>query len=171
MADNLSEEQSTEGRKFVYSTADTYEFFGITEQSLFKWRSKGAPQVAPGEWDIQALMNWRYGAESDTDNPAARKLKAEADLKEAKAAQEKIKLGVKQEEFVAAEFAEHELTRLFANMKKSLLAISHNVAADLAAIDPGAAETAKGIVDGRVREALLEMSEGRLYRRGKKKIQ
>ena len=89
---------------------------GKTRQGLSDWRKKGAPQISRGKWDIQALMNWRYGTAQD-DNPMSRKLKAEADIKEAKAEQEKIKLGIKQEEFVSTEFVRNELTRLFANIK------------------------------------------------------
>ena len=41
-----------------------------------------------GKWDIQALMNWRYNMGGQNESPETRKLKAEADLKEAKAKQE-----------------------------------------------------------------------------------
>ena len=100
----------------------------------------------------------------------ARKL--EADLKELKAAQEKIKLGVTQDEFVHILTVRKELTRLLANLKKNLLAMGHHVASNLASLDMEAAETAKNEVDKRVNEALMEMAEGRLYRgRTKKKTE
>ena len=84
---------------------------------------EGAPKEARGKWDIKAVMEWRY-AGRHAESPETRKLKAEADLKEAKAAQEKIKLGLTKDEFIPAAAMRSELTRLFANMKKSLLAIS-----------------------------------------------
>lgn len=91
-------------------------------------------------------------------------------MKEAKAAQEKIKLGLTKDEFIPAAAMRSELTRLFANMKKSLLAISHDVAADMATLDAEAAEIAKSKVDKRVHDALQELTEGRNYRaRAKKK--
>ena len=89
-------------------------------------------------------------------------------MKEAKAAQEKIKLSVKKEEFIPAYQVQSELTRLLTNLKKSLVKIGHNVASDLAALDPDVAAIAKNEVDKRVNDALLELSEGRLYR-GRKK--
>ena len=108
-------------------------------------------------------MEWRFDGKH-TDSPEVRKLKAEADLKEAKAAQEKIKLSVKQDEFVHVLTVRSELTRLLANLKKNLLAMGHHVASNLASIDMEAAETAKNEVDKRVNEALTEMAEGRIYR-------
>lgn len=103
------------------------------------------------------------------ESPESRKLKAEADLKEAKAAQEKIKLSVTKENFVPVYEVRTETTRMLANLKKSLLAIGHNVAADLASLDQNAAEIARNEVDKRIKEALLEMSKGGVYRERKKK--
>ena len=161
----------TEETKFIFSTADTCEFFQISRETLSSWQKKGAPKAGRGKWSIKALMEWRFDGKH-TDSPEVRKLKAEADLKEAKAAQEKIKLGVKQDEFVHVLTVRSELTRLLANLKKNLLAMGHHVASNLASLDMEAAETAKNEVDKRVNEALTEMAEGRIYRgRTKKKTE
>lgn len=158
----------TEEIKFIFSTADTCEFFQISRETLSTWQKKGAPKAGRGKWNIKALMEWRFDGKH-TDSPEVRKLKAEADLKEAKAAQEKIKLSVKKDEFVNVFVVRSELTRLLANLKKNLLAMGHQVASNLASLDMEAAELAKSEVDKRVNEALAEMAEGRLYRGGTKK--
>ena len=159
----------TEEIKFIFSTADTCEFFQISRETLSTWQKKGAPKAGRGKWNIKALMEWRFDGKH-TDSPEVRKLKAEADLKEAKAAQEKIKLSVKKDEFVNVFVVRSELTRLLANLKKNLLAMGHQVASNLAFLDMEAAELAKSEVDKRVKEVLTEMAEGRLYRgRTKKK--
>lgn len=158
----------TEEIKFIFSTADTCEFFQISRETLSTWQKKGAPKAGRGKWNIKALMEWRFDGKH-TDSPEVRKLKAEADLKEAKAAQEKIKLSVKKDEFVNVFVVRSELTRLLANLKKNLLAMGHQVASNLAALDMEAAELTKSEVDKRVNEALAEMAEGRLYRGGTKK--
>jgi phage terminase Nu1 subunit (DNA packaging protein) len=160
--------RETEEKKFIFSTADTCEFFGISRETLSTWQKKGAPKEARGKWDIKAVMEWRYDGRH-VDSPETRKLKAEADLKEAKAAQEKIKLGVTKDEFIHTDVMKAELMRLFANMKKSLLAISHDVAADMATLDAEAAEIAKSKVDKRIHDALQELTEGRNYRAKAKK--
>lgn len=158
----------TEENKFIFSTADTCEFFQVSRETLSNWEKKGAPKAGRGKWNIKTLMEWRFDGKH-TDSPEVRKLKAEADLKEAKAAQEKIKLSVKKDEFVNVFVVRSELTRLLANLKKNLLAMGHQVASNLASLDMEAAEIAKAEVDKRVKEALTEMAEGRLYRGGTKK--
>ena len=164
-----SRARETEEEKFIFSTADTCNFFQISRETLSRWEKKGAPKAGRGKWDLKALMEWRYSGKV-TESPAKRKLKAEAELKEAKAAQEKIKLGVTRAEYIAAAEIQSELARLLANLKKSLLAIGHNVASDLAALDSELVTIAKNGVDKRINDALKELSEGRLYRgRAKKK--
>lgn len=164
-----SRARETEEEKFIFSTADTCNFFQISRETLSRWEKKGAPKAGRGKWDLKALMEWRYSGKV-VESPAKRKLKAEAELKEAKAAQEKIKLGVTRAEYIAAAEIQSELARLLANLKKSLLAIGHNVASDLAALDSELVTIAKNGVDKRINDALKELSEGRLYRgRAKKK--
>ena len=154
-------------KKFIFSTSDTCEFFQIARETWSRGEKKGAPKAERGKWDIKKVMEWRFDGKH-TESPETRKLKAEADLKEAKAAQEKIKLSVKKEEFIPAYQVQSELTRLLTNLKQSLVKIGHNVASDLAALDSDVAAIAKNEVDKRVNDALLELSEGRLYR-GRKK--
>ena len=161
----------TEETKFIFTTADICDLFEISRETLSRWEKRGAPKAGRGKWNIKALIEWRFDGKH-TDSPEVRKLKAEADLKELKAAQEKIKLGVTQDEFVHVLTVRKELTRLLSNLKKNLLAMGHHVASNLASLDMEAAETAKNEVDKRVNEALMEMAEGRLYRgRTKKKTE
>ena len=90
-------------------------------------------------------------------------------MKELKAAQEKIKLGVTKQDFIPAYEVKEETTRLMANLKKSLLAIGHNIAADMASLDQTAAEIARTEADKRIKEALTEMSKGGIYHEHRKK--
>ena len=147
---------------FCVSTKTACEFFGISRETLSSWGKKGAPKVDRGKWDLKKLVEWRFDG-GHVESPELRKLKAEADLKEAKAQQEKIKLGVTKEEFLPVYEVHAELTRLMANLKKSLLSIGHNVAAELNSLDVEAAEIARNEVDKRVKEALEEMSKGGVY--------
>ena len=164
MAEKKEAEYSS--NKFIFSTADTCEFFEITRTTLSEWQKKGAPQISRGKWNIKEVAKWKNGGKGAA-SPESRKLKAEADLKEAKAAQEKIKLDVTKGKFVSAQEVQAEITKLMGNLKKSLLAISHNVATNLATLDVNAAEIAKNEVDERIKEALKEMSKGGVYRERK----
>ena len=159
----------TEEIKFIFTTADTCEFFQVSRETLSNWEKKGAPKAARGKWNIKELMEWRFDGKH-TDSPEVRKLKAEAALKEIKKEQEAIRLAVQEGKFISVEQVTRELTRKLANLKKSMLAMGHLVASNLASLDMEAAEIAKAEVDKRVKEALTEMAEGRLYRgRTKKK--
>ena len=87
---------------FIFSTSATCEFFRCSRETLSNWADQGAPKVSRGKWNIRELMEWRYGGNGGKDSPEVRKLKAEADLKETRAAQERIKLGVTRTEFIPA---------------------------------------------------------------------
>ena len=167
--ENSSRARETVEEKFIFSTADTCQFFQISREALSSWQKKGAPKEGRGKWNIKALMEWRYTGKN-AESAETRKLRAEADLKEAKAAQEKIKLGVTKNEYIPADVIQQELVRLLGNLKKSLLAMGHNIASDLSGLDPEIVTIAKNEVDKRIADALTELSEGRLYRgRAKKK--
>lgn len=153
---------------FAYRRQRRANFFDVSRETLSSWAKKGAPKLSRGKWDLKALVAWRLGG-GQSESPETRKLKAEADLKEAKAAQEKIKLSVTKQDFLPVYEVREEVTRLMANLKKSLLAIGHNVAADLASLDQQAAEIARAEVDKRIKEALTEMSKGRVYREHRQK--
>ena len=138
------------------------------------WAEKGAPKEGRGKWDLKKLTEWRYKGEQ-SESPALRKLRAEADLKESKAKQEQIKLGVAEGKYLPVSEVQEELTRMTLNLKKSMLAIGHNVAAELATTATmEVAEQARSEIDKRIREALEEVSKygtysGRKTRKDRKK--
>ena len=155
--------------KFIYSTQDAAEFFGVHRDTLTDWANHGAPKVGRGKWNLKELMEWRYKTDSlpGKESPEVRKLKAEADLKEIKKQQEAIRLAVQEGKYISVEQVSHDLTLALVSLKNSLLAIGHRVAAELDSMDLETATAAKGIVDRCIREALEELSKGNIY--GKKK--
>lgn len=157
--------------KFIYNTKDAADFFGIDSDTLNNWAQKGAPKEGRDTWDLKALVKWRYDIGKGEASAEVRMRIAEADLKEAKARQEEIKLSVNRSEYVSTSEVQKELTRLMNNLKKSLLAIPHNVASDVSTINLEIAGMVENAINERVSEALTELSEGRLYRakKGKKK--
>lgn len=152
--------KKTEQPWWIRKSADVCAFFEISPETLSKWNKKGAPKLAYGTWDIKAIIKWKYMAE---DGAAKRKLLAEADFKEAKALQEQIKLNIQEEKYIETAKVSQDLRRLFSNIKKSFLALGHNIAAELNSLDPDAAITANKVVDKTVQEALKQISEGKNY--------
>lgn len=131
------------------------------------WEKKGAPKEGRGEWNIKKLVDWKY--QSSEMSPEVRKLTAEADLKEAKAKQEKIKLSLTEDRFLDAKVINVHLKRLFTALKQSLVSLGHRVGGELNSIDPVAAIEAKKIIEQEIRTALEDIAKGREIRVRKSK--
>jgi len=159
--------RNTIEKQFIFSTKEVCDFFGISRESLSSWEKKGAPKEARGKWDLKKLVEWRFGG-GHKESPEIRKLKAEADLKEAKARQEQIKLGVTEEDFIPVKTVTADLRRLFMVLKRNLRSIGHNVATNLNSFDAEASLEAKKVVDKHIDEALEQMSRSGFYN-GKRK--
>lgn len=145
---------------WIRGTAETCEFLQVSDETLRKWAAKGAPKVARGKWDIRELVEWKY---KGSESPESRKLKAEADLKEAKASMEVIKLEAAKGNYIETALVTQELRRLFGNIKKSLLGMGHKVATELNSFGTEEALAANKVVDEVIREALQALAEGKNY--------
>ena len=150
---------------WVRSTSETCQFFNVTQKTLSNWEKKGAPKKDHGKWDIKELIEWKY-MNGKEESAEARKLKAEADLKESKAAQEAIKLALTEGRYIQVDKVTRDLKRLFSVLKKSLVAIGHNVATEINGIDPESAVIANNLIDEKIHEALEQLSRCGIY--GKK---
>ena len=150
---------------WVRSTSETCQFFNVTQKTLSNWEKKGAPKKDHGKWDIKELIEWKY-MNGKEESAEVRKLKAEADLKESKAAQEAIKLALTEGRYIQVDKVTRDLKRLFSVLKKSLVAIGHNVATEINGIDPESAVIANNLIDEKIYEALEQLSKSGIY--GKK---
>ncbi|MCX7779621.1 MAG: hypothetical protein N2491_01745 [Negativicutes bacterium] len=150
---------------WIRGTSETCAFFGVSAQTLSDWEKRGAPKEGYGKWDIKKLVEWKYGAKAGDLSPEARKLMAEANYREAKAAQEAIKLAVQRGEYVATAEVTQDLKRLFTVLKRALLAIGHEIATELNTFDPDVALEAKKVVDNAVQNALGQLAKGEFLQR------
>ena len=150
---------------WIRSTSETCQFFNVSQKTLSNWEKKGAPKKEHGKWDIKELIEWKY-VNGKEESAEVRKLKAEADLKESKAAQEAIKLAITEGRYVPVDKVTRDLRRLFGVLKKSLVAIGHNVATEINSIDPEGAVIANNVIDEKIHEALEQLSKSGIY--GKK---
>lgn len=148
---------------FICNTKKTCEFFGISRDALSEWAKRGAPKIGRGQWDIQAIMNWRYGADGSEESAAARKLAAEAAYKQAKSEQEQIKLAVLRQEFIPADEVTRYLVERNMIIKSSLLRLSKDIAIEIKDIDMESARRALKIIDNRVYDFLQQLSEDGEY--------
>lgn len=155
------------GKWWIRGTAETCAFFGVSAETLSNWEKRGAPKEGYGKWDIKALVEWKYGG-SGEKSPEARKIEADASYREAKAAQEAIKLAVSESKYVSTKQVTDDLKRLFTVLKRSLMAIGHDIATELNALDPDAALVAKKVVDDAVHNALSQLAQKGEYVQRKK---
>ena len=162
--DNKAKEPCT---WWIRGTSETCEFFGVSAETLSNWEKRGAPKEGYGKWDIKKLIEWKYGGAGEK-SAEARKLIADADYREAKAAQEGIKLAVVEGKYIPSGQVTADLKRLFTVIKRSLMAIGHDVATDLNTLDPDAALAAKKVVDDAVHNALSQLTQKGEYIQRKK---
>ena len=106
---------------WVRSTSETCQFFNVTQKTLSNWEKKGAPKKDHGKWDIKELIEWKY-MNGKEESAEVRKLKAEADLKESKAAQEAIKLALTEGRYIQVDKVTRDLKRLFQEQSRELKA-------------------------------------------------
>lgn len=117
-----------EGDNFYLSSEKTAEFFDISMRTLLNWDEKadGTLKKEYGFWDIKAIMLWRAGEAGTSD--LARKLKAEADLKEEQAIAKKFENEVEQGLYMAKADIENEWSRRVVEIKTSLLSLARKIA-------------------------------------------
>jgi len=144
---------------WIRGTSETCDFFGVSAETLSNWEKRGAPKEGYGKWDVKKLVDWKYGAGSGDKSPEARKLVADADYREAKAAQEAIKLAVTEGRYIPSGQVTADLKRLFTVLKRSLMAIGHDIATELNTLEPDAALAAKKVVDDAVHNALSQLAQ------------
>lgn len=142
---------------WVRGSAEICSFFNVSAQTLSNWVKKGCPQERYGRYDLQKIIAWKY-ADAETSDEG-RKLRAEADWKEAKAGQEAIKLAVAEGKYVATEDVTRDLRRLFTVLRKNILSIGHNVATELNTMDTEAALAAKKVIDDAIHNSLAQLAQ------------
>jgi len=111
------------------------EFFDVDERTIRNWDAKanGTLRIKRGWYDIKAIMDWRSGQNAESD--AARKLKAEADLKEEQATMARIEREILEGKYLSVDEVYTEWARRVSEVKSGLLALSKKVAAQFSDAD------------------------------------
>lgn len=96
-----------DGEEILLSSKRCAAFFGVTTKTIRRWRQEGCHCVERGWWNLHDVYEWRMGISqaedaqnADVTSWALKKMQADADLKCAKAEQEKIKLEVMRRNYV-----------------------------------------------------------------------
>ncbi|MGI6558577.1 MAG: hypothetical protein ACOX20_06385 [Limnochordia bacterium] len=123
-----------EGDGFTLNSAATARFFGVTPRTLSDWAKRGAPKEARGWWDPRAIMDWLGKATSlqgQEMSLEARKLKADAEYREARAEREQRTNAILEGQYIAKDEVEDEWARRVTEVKTGLLALSNKIAGQI----------------------------------------
>ena len=144
--------------KFIYTTADTCEFFSISRDTLSNWAKKGAPKVGRGKWDIRQLTPRRYEQQKNV-SPEARKLEADARYRELKAEMTEIQRDILNGKYIASAEVYKTLVECFGKIKSILLFTSNQIATDLGSQYPEITLLVKEKIDKQIERCLNELSK------------
>ncbi len=164
-----------EGR-LCLSSAAMEEIFGITRQALSKWAQQGCPKAGDGWWPLREVIVWRGvgrkgKASADEMSDFARKLKAEADWKEAQAQQLEYKNAIAEGDYIARDEIVSELRRFFVMHKRSLQSLSRKIASDISPfVDPPTVRRIERDLADMIASALETMATGELYAAPRRKM-
>jgi len=154
---------------FVFSTAETCDFFTVSRETLSAWSKQGCPKEKRGYWNIKDVMNWlgkgNSAGKKDVSDEA-RKLKADADYREHKAEKESISLAVLRNEYISKEEVDRQWSVIGNQLKTNLLLWSRTMAPELAHMDMRSVE--KVLTDA-VYDLLEQLSSTSHYKKSKKK--
>ena len=152
------ENEAQEDTKFIYSTADTCDFFSISRDTLSSWAKKGAPKIGRGKWNIRELMLWRYKKKKNV-SPEARKLEADARYRELKAEMTEIQRDILNGKYIASAEVYKTLVECFGKIKSILLFTSNQIATDLSSQYPEITLLVKEKIDKQIERCLNELSK------------
>ena len=152
------ENEVQEDTKFIYSTADTCDFFSISRDTLSSWAKKGAPKIGRGKWNIRELMLWRYEQQKNV-SPEARKLEADARDRELKAEMTEIQRDILNGKDIASAEVYKTLVECFGKIKSILLFTSNQIATDLSSQYPEITLLVKEKIDKQIERCLNELSK------------
>lgn len=152
------ENEAQEDTKFIYSTADTCDFFSISRDTLSSWAKKGAPKIGRGKWNIRKLMLWRYEQQKNV-SPEARKLEADARYRELKAEMTEIQRDILNGKYIASAEVYKTLVECFGKIKSILLFTSNQIATDLSSQYPEITLLVKEKIDKQIERCLNELSK------------
>jgi hypothetical protein len=128
-----------DGDNILLNTTFTAHVFGITRKGLADWAKRGAPKAGRGWWNLRELIAWTGRAPgSDGKGEAsaeARKLHADADYRELKAARERISLELDAGRLMRIDDVVDEWTRRVAELKVALLSLSRKIAGQISDYD------------------------------------
>jgi hypothetical protein len=154
-----------EGETVLLNSGKTAEFFGVTVKTLAQWAKEGCPKHARGWWNPKEILAWRGEATDEGTKEAmsvlARKLKAEADYKEARAESAIRQNEILEGQYMPKDEIETQWARRVIELKTGLLALGNKIAGQIT--DPDIRLEVERVINDEVYELLEQYARDGSY--------
>lgn len=161
--------------KIIVSTKVLCEVLDVSDRALTDWKRQGLTQYGRGWWDLKHVLKWRgeiYNADSEVSksvNLQQKKLEAEVTFKEAQSELTRLKTDIANGKYIQKEAVEAELSRFFIIFKKSAMALSRKLSAEVGHyVEPLEARRIEKNLTEIINDALYQMSVDGVYSAKKK---
>lgn len=152
-----------ENDDLIVSSTDIMKIFNIGQRTCAEWAKMGCPKVGRGEWKLKDVVKWRgllrLGDATNQESDAAKKLRADAEYKDAKAKQEAVRLQEMLGNLVPIEMIQEQWAFAFADIRQQLLKLPNDIRARIHTSYPECSEDVSLIAEEIIRRTLEGLSE------------
>jgi len=155
----------TDDGRLLISTAALSKAMNTSVKTLAEWAKAGMPKESTGWWDLAAVLAWRgqsVGAgKAEEMSDEARKLRADADFREVRAAREKRMMEIIDGQYIEKTELESEWARRIIEMKSALLLLAKKVSTEFT--DATIRRTVEKVITSEVYSMLEQYSREGAY--------
>ena len=152
-----------ENGDLIVPTDDVVRIFGVSKKSVAEWTLKGMPKVDRGMYKLKDVVKWRglmrLGDATNKETDASKKLRADAEYKDAKAKQEAVKLQEMLGNLVPIEMIQEQWAFTFTDIRQQLLKLPNDIRARIHTSYPECSEDVSLIAEEIIRRTLEGLSE------------
>lgn len=112
--------------KWIVTTSDLSIIFGISDRAIRKWPEAGCPKLERGKWYLPDVISWKSGSfvegeDLDKEKLRERKLVADTNYREERAAKERLTREALEGKYMPREEVENEWASRIVELKAGLL--------------------------------------------------
>lgn len=153
-----------ENGDLLVPTSDVARIFGVTIKAVADWNKSGLKRVERGMYKLKDVVEWRglmrLGDNNKTvETDASKKLRADAEYKDAKAKQEAVKLQEMLGNLVPIEMIQEQWAFTFTDIRQQLLKLPNDIRARIHTSYPECSEDVSLIAEEIIRRTLEGLSE------------
>ena len=160
----MSDAKYDKNGDLVVSTTDLVNLFGVTKKTIAEWPQKGCPKLGRGTWLLKDVIRWRglsrAGDGNGEESDAVKKLRADAEYKDAKAKQEAVRLQEMLGNLIPIDMMKDEWAMMFTEIRQQLLKLPNDIRAKTYTLYPECSEEVTVIAEETIRQCLERLANG-----------